>query len=249
MSRCRAGSRARNCDWPSRWWAISIPIAWNWPARRPAQTRCVASNCSATVAISTARVLPGDWLIAGELLYCLEIHTAEMPCGGFPKAHTGSKSGGWRIRILPAEAPAVIFDAARDRVTPGGSEPYAQRIVETAEPEHKALQISVTQFAPPPSAVSFRHEVDDELDPWRDVLADRTTLRLRAAGTEPSTALVEFVLLERDGAAWGTNVPLSTQWQDVRVPLSSLRYFSHWAGTPESRAEKGPSCTRRTWPP
>ena len=65
------------------------------------------------------------------------------------------------------------------------------------------------------------------------MLADRTTLRVRARGLEASTTRVEVVLLERDGAAWGTNVPLTTEWQDVRVPLGSLRYFSHWAGTPQ----------------
>jgi hypothetical protein len=179
--------------------------------------------------------LPADWLTAGELYYSLEVHTGDvvrrLPAG----SQLESNSGGWRIRILPPEAPAVIFEAAHDRVQPGGSEPYGQRVVETAEPGHKALQISVKQFAPAPSAVSFRHEVDDELDPWRAVLADRTTLRIRARALEPSTTLVEVVLLERDGAAWGTNVPLTTEWQDVRVPLDSLRYFSHWAGTPQSR--------------
>ena len=180
-------------------------------------------------------VLPGEWLTDGELYYSLEIHTGDVmrrwPEGSQPE----SKGGGWRIRILPREAPAVILDAAHDQVKPWGSEPYGQRVVETAEPGRQALQISVKQFAPPPSAVSFRHEVDDELDPWRDALADRTTLRLRARALEASTTLVEIVLLERDGAAWGTNVPLSTEWQDVRVPLKSLRYFSHWAGLPENR--------------
>ncbi len=68
--------------------------------------------------------------------------------------------------------------------------------------------------------MSFRHEVDDELDPWRDMLGDRTTLRIRARALESSTTAVEIVLLERDGAAWGTNIPLTSEWQDIRIPFA-----------------------------
>jgi hypothetical protein len=180
-------------------------------------------------------VLPGDSLTAGEVAYALEVHTGDA-VRRFPQTSPDqTQDDAWRITILPSDSPAVIFDAARNRVKPGGSQPCVQRIVEGAEPGHEAVQISVSRFEPPPSAVSFRHDVDEELDPWREALADRTTLRLRARAREQSTTLVEVVLLERDGAAWGTNVPLSTQWQEVRVPLSSLRYFSHWAGVPEGR--------------
>ena len=108
-------------------------------------------------------------------------------------------------------------------------------MVPVAESGRSALQISVEKFGSLPSAMSFRHEVADKLDPWRDVLADCTTLRIRARALESSTTAVEIVLLERDGAAWGTNVPLTTQWQIVGIPLRSLRYFGHWADTPASR--------------
>ena len=138
-----------------------------------------------------------------------------------------------------AQSPAVIFDAEHDRVKPWGSDAFSQKRVPVAETGRTALQMSVERFAPPPSAVSFRHEVDDELDPWRDLLGDRTTLRVRARALESSTRAVEIVLLERDGAAWGTNIPLTTQWQDIRVPLRSLSYFRHWADTPESRGGEG----------
>ena len=185
--------------------------------------------------------IPGDWLADGDLTYALDVHTGEkvrrFPASGQGSAARGPSTDGESRSCL--RKPAVIFDAEHDRVKPWGSDPFSQRTVPVTESGHKALQISVEKFKPLPSAVSFRHEVDDELDPWRDVLADRTTLRICARALESSTTAVEIVLLERDGAAWGTNIPLTSEWQDIRVPLRSLRYFSHWADTPESRGGQG----------
>ncbi len=178
---------------------------------------------------------PGNALAAGEVTYALEVHAGGVVRRLPPATPDQPQDQAWRVTILSPDAPVVVFDAARDRVTQGGSQRAQQRIVAGEEPERRVLQISVPRFEPPPSAVSFRHDVGDALDPWRDALADRATLCLRARAHEQSTSLVEVVLLERDGAAWGTNVPLSTEWQEVRVPLSSLRYFSHWADLPKGR--------------
>ena len=79
-------------------------------------------------------VLPADWLTAGELSYSLEIHTGggvrQLPDSSQPD----SKDGAWHVSVLTPEAPAVIFQAARDRAKPWGSDPFAQRLVEAAEP-------------------------------------------------------------------------------------------------------------------
>ncbi|MHB8972260.1 MAG: cellulase family glycosylhydrolase [Pirellulaceae bacterium] len=190
-----------------------------------------------------AGTVPGDWLVAGDLTYALDVHAGEkvrrFSASGQDTGRADADRHGWLVKILSPQAPAVIFDAEHDRVQPWGSDPFKQRTVPVTESGQKALQISVEKFKPFPSAVSFRHEVDDELDPWRDVLADRTTLQIRARALESSTTAVEIVLLERDGAAWGTNVPLTGEWQDIRVPLRSLSYFAHWADTPKSRGGPG----------
>ena len=50
---------------------------------------------------------------------------------------------------------------------------------------------------------------------------------------------MEVALLESDGTVWGRNLPLTTQWQDVRVPLASFRHFPHWADNPPGRGGLG----------
>ena len=110
-----------------------------------------------------------------------------------------------------------------------------QNVVDGMEPGRRATRLGVVAFGPEPSAASFRNEVSEELDPRREDLAGRRTLCLRVRSRETATTAAEVVLIERDGAAWGTNVPLATDWREVRVPLGSLRCFAHWEGVPAGR--------------
>jgi hypothetical protein len=50
------------------------------------------------------------------------------------------------------------------------------------------------------------------------------------------TKTVEITLIHANGKVWGAQVPLETEWRDIRMPLSELRYFTHWDNlSPESR--------------
>ena len=51
---------------------------------------------------------------------------------------------------------------------------------------------------------------------------------MRARATRPDTKAVEITLIHANGKVWGTQVPLETEWRDIRVPLSDLYYFKHW---------------------
>ena len=46
---------------------------------------------------------------------------------------------------------------------------------------------------------------------------------------------VEVAFTLENGEVWGTVVTLPSHWSDVRVPVSSLMYFSHWDGVPPKR--------------
>lgn len=47
------------------------------------------------------------------------------------------------------------------------------------------------------------------------------------------------MVLERGGTPWGTNVPLTPDWREVRVPLAALRHWAHWDGSPPGRGQPG----------
>ncbi len=167
--------------------------------------------------------IPAEWLKPGKVSYRLA-----APAIGAT----------WDLPVLTHDAPAVLFEAGRHWVRIHGSVSYKSPMVAGMTKGRRALQIVVDRFGSPPSAVSFRNDVTEELDVRRGDLAGRKTLCVRARALEPATTAVEIVVIERDGAPWGANVPLTTEWKEIRIPLASLRYFSHWGQTAPDRGGK-----------
>lgn len=161
----------------------------------------------------------------------------EASIGGAPVRFP--TNGCWNLRVVDAAAPVSIFDAARDRVRVHGQTPNRVRTVPGMGPGAKAIRIEVDRFGPPPSSISFRHEAGDFLDPRRGDLTGRTTVVVRARSAAPATTRIEMGLIESDGTAWGTEVPLTPGWTERRIPLTSLRFFGHWPGAPAGRGTAG----------
>lgn len=186
-----------------------------------------------------AVTLPATQLRPGALHYRLMVQESGeskvFPAGS---SH-GTTSSEWSMAIAAEDAPVPLFVAARHHVKLEGDPAAQQKRVGAPLASEVALQVGVKQFGPPPSAISFRSEVEDELAPWRERLSRCRTLCLRARALEATTSAVEVVLRERDGSAWGGNLNLTTNWQEVRVPLDSLRLFRHWAGAPAGRGSSG----------
>ncbi len=182
-------------------------------------------------------VAPAEWLAPGKAAYRLEVQA-----GGkrhtFPAAES-PEAQGWELTVAATNAPAPLFAADRAPVRIEGGAAHRQTLAEGSGPGRRALRVSVDRFDPPPSALSFRHEAADELEPWREILKRRSVFCVRARALEPSTTALELVVREADGSAWGTNAPLETQWRDIRIPAASLRHFAHWAGNPAGRGAAG----------
>ncbi|HRR34957.1 MAG TPA: cellulase family glycosylhydrolase [Kiritimatiellia bacterium] len=62
---------------------------------------------------------------------------------------------------------------------------------------------------------------------WQTDGAD-AVLVVRARAAHPRTTAFELALIQDDNVAWGTNVPLTIDWQTHRIPLRTLKLFSHW---------------------
>ncbi len=60
------------------------------------------------------------------------------------------------------------------------------------------------------------------------------TTDAKSRATQPATSAMELVLIESGGSPWGIVVPLTQRWQAIRIPLSDLKYFSHWKDSREA---------------
>lgn len=154
-------------------------------------------------------------------------------------ATTFPQEGSWRITVVEPSSPVVLFAYGRDAVRVHGQQPNQVKTVAGMQPGAKAARIAVDRFDPPPACLSFRCEVADQVQHRREDLAGRQYLVVRARAAAPDTKTVEITLTEQDGTPWGANVPLADAWQDIRIPLNSLRYFRHWAGAPAGRGHPG----------
>lgn len=54
------------------------------------------------------------------------------------------------------------------------------------------------------------------------------TLVVRARATTSCTKQVELSFTQTNGKTWGTNLPLTAEWKEQRIPLDQLKFFSHW---------------------
>ncbi|MDD4538601.1 MAG: cellulase family glycosylhydrolase [Lentisphaeria bacterium] len=70
---------------------------------------------------------------------------------------------------------------------------------------------------------------------------DFNTLILVARAVYPWTNRLELVISEQDGTPWGTQaITLSTEWQDIHIPIKSLTFFKHWKPScPPDRGGEG----------
>lgn len=69
-------------------------------------------------------------------------------------------------------------------------------------------------------------------------------IRLRA--TEDVTKRVEFSVCQTDGRIWGTELPLTREWKELRVPFDELRYFSHYPKMPKLAPGERPDARKMT---
>ena len=77
------------------------------------------------------------------------------------------------------------------------------------------------------------------------------TLLVKARATSPNTTKAEIVFTGEDGGNWGVNLPLTTQWRTMRVPVADFRPFwktKHGDGTvPDMSRVKGISVAFGKW--
>ncbi len=141
----------------------------------------------------------------------------------------------YSVPVLDVNAPIRLFSGGQPVRTQGDD---SARQTHVSTPSGPALRVSVPRFGPPPASVSFGLELDDRLRPGQGELAARGALRLRLRAGDNATSALELVVLETDGSPWGCTIPLTGDWQEVRVPWDRFRHFAHWAG-PADRGRPG----------
>ncbi len=74
-----------------------------------------------------------------------------------------------------------------------------------------------------------------------------TAVVLRVRATDDATKCFELSLVQQDGKVWGkSRVPLTRDWQELRIPFSELHYFSHYPKMPPLQKGEMPDARQIT---
>jgi hypothetical protein len=139
------------------------------------------------------------------------------------------------LAVVGGTTPWSLFDAAAWLRAPVWSDAFHRWRV-TDDEGRSAVHIGVDGFGGARDCVSLR--VPCDAPPPEGSSGKGAVLLVRARAASPHTTAFELALIESGGVPWGTNVPLTTEWQTIRIPVSSLRLFTQWGS--EYAALAGP---------
>jgi hypothetical protein len=187
----------------------------------------------ATEAFGYEGRLPADVVQGGLLRYVVSVYE-----GGVARTYPGGDAGQpfdwdftgrvfWEVPIVASAAAILLFDTRRDLEHvlyphPWDYVEFRTDVVAGSEPGRLALSAVVENLTPSPHHFALRtFLIDEQRTRLGDASADGV-LRIRARTAGGPTDRMELALVMRDGTAWGTEVELTDQWQELAVSLSVL---------------------------
>lgn len=182
-------------------------------------------------------LVPPEFVREGLVEYTISVHEGEAvstfpgPEGGEP-GHpfqwdfTGSQR--WRVPIVAADAPVLLFDGERDLdhvlyPHPWSYVPFRTDLAPASEPGRLALSARVEDFTPSPHHFAVRTFLPETQRGRLDVAPEGGVLRIRARAADRPSDRMQVALVERDGSAWGTVLHLTDTWKDFEVPIDKFR--------------------------
>jgi len=127
----------------------------------------------------------------------------------------------WTTPVVSTRAPFRLFDAARDwaHVVHRGGRGYRAQLVPGTTPDTLALRIAKPAGRP----AALRHALWPAAPLRSRPEARFEAVRVRARAPGESKTGLEIALLDVDERAWTATVLLGEEWQEVWLPLRSLR--------------------------
>lgn len=195
---------------------------------RPVQVRMEPGT-----GFSYEAAIPAEFMREGLVQYTIVVWDGE-DARTFPGGHGGSPrdwdftgTEQWRVSVVPAAAPVVLFLARRDidnLLYPNrwGYVPFRTEVIPGATPGELALRGIVENLEPEPRHFAVRTFLRESARNRLESASPGIALRILARAATRPRERVEVALVERDGSAWGATVDLTDDWLEITVPLSSL---------------------------
>jgi len=149
-----------------------------------------------------------------------------------------------RLTVIANNQPWPLLDPKKAILAPLGNAGLERRPGLDPGTNLPTLTFRVKGFSDTFDCAFERFYVIAPPPPSRPWPLDATCVIFRARALHPATTAFEFVLMQSDGLPFGTNIPLTADWKDYRIPLRSFRYFAHWLPLPPGAPAPTPDPTR-----
>lgn len=231
-----------------------------WPAGKEMHLRCSVAPASGVGSAQPVRV---EWLHRGAwqgrsmrsttaFEYACTIPAGELPSDRLEyRIRVGEGPGapvfpGGRPAIGPEPAAVTLWEQKAGAAVPAlelsGAPGQTATARVAASPDGPSLHLAATGFGDPPSCAAI------QLRATAARPAPGASLVLRARALYPETTSVEVGLLQADGKAFGAEMPLTTEWSEVRLPLDALRpLWGAWQGRPDPAQVRQVRFTFGSW--
>lgn len=132
------------------------------------------------------------------------------------------------LTVADGSTPWSLFDANAWLRIPVWSSPLKRWLVKD-DAGLSAVHLCAESFAGEHDSLSLRGTCDGKTFArlWQTD-GDHAVLHIRARAASPHTTAFELALIEAGNVPWGTVVPLTADWQTIRIPIGSLRLFTQW---------------------
>ena len=139
----------------------------------------------------------------------------------------GSETRAFPINLCAKPDDWEFFDVAKALKVRIGGWPEVKKS-KSRDPEGRpAMRLSAVDGAfIKHDYAGLRFDCDDEA--FRNIFGETgpgKTVVFRARATDAFTKRVEIVFIQRDGGNWGVDLPLTPEWQTIRVPVAKLRPY------------------------
>lgn len=142
-------------------------------------------------------------------------------------------------RVLPPSAPVSLLAFTPSSPISKKASVAKAQLVSGKTPETTAIAITTDTFKANRDHAIFRFPATNkEHIASRGEKAQSIIITIKAL--YPQTSAVEVVFIEKDNTPWGLGrLPLTTQWQDIEIPIKDIPLFKHWKSAAPGRGGEG----------
>ena len=181
--------------------------------------------------------LPAELLSEGVIEYGISVYHGDSirtfpgPEGGepgHPFQWDFTSQERWRVPVVEADAPILLFSGERDLEHvlyphPWSYVPFRTDLLPGSGPGQLAVSARVEDFTPSPHHFAVRTFLPETQRTRLGDVPEAGTLRIRARAADGPSDRMQVALVERNGSAWGTVLELTDAWQDFEVAVADLR--------------------------